>query len=274
MSGFSVEWLNQREGADHRARDSILLANSISWLKDLQVDEPIIIDLGSGTGSTIRAMLPIIQQMFLPVKWRLVDDDPLVLSEAMRRHAGELTIEDCIADFSNIHKLPLEEVNLITTSALLDLVSADFITELTKQIKTMNKHRPVGLYSALNYDGSIKWLPDHPLDRAILDCFNQDQRRDKGFGPALGPAAGKFLQDQFTARDFQIFSAKSTWALGSPDTELINSLIRGITDVALQSDNLANSEVKDWGEFRIKNVASGTCHVSHVDLLATPQRNS
>ena len=79
MSGFSVEWLNQREGADHRARDSILLANSISWLKDLQVDEPIIIDLGSGTGSTIRAMLPIIQQMFLPVKWRLVDDDPLVL---------------------------------------------------------------------------------------------------------------------------------------------------------------------------------------------------
>ena len=144
-------------------------------------------------------MLPVIQQLFLPVKWRLVDDDPLVLSEAMRRHAGELTIEDCIVDFSNIHKLPLEEVNLITTSALLDLVSADFITELTKQIKTMNKHRPVGLYSALNYDGSIKWLPDHSLDHAILDCFNQDQRRDKGFGPALGPAAGKFLQDQFTA---------------------------------------------------------------------------
>ena len=129
MSGFSIEWLDQREEADHRARDAYLLKKTISWLKTLQVDKRTITDLGSGTGSTIRAMLPIIQQIFLPVKWRLVDDDPLVLSEAMRRHAGELTIEDCIVDFSNIHKLPLEEVNLITTSALLDLVSADFITE-------------------------------------------------------------------------------------------------------------------------------------------------
>ena len=129
MSGFSIEWLDLREEADHRARDTYLLKKTISWLKTLQADKRTITDLGSGTGSTIRAMLPTIQQRSLSVSWRLIDDDPLVLTEAMRRHGEELTIEECVIDLSNISKLPLEGVSLITTSALLDLVSKNLFFE-------------------------------------------------------------------------------------------------------------------------------------------------
>ena len=60
--------------------------------------------------------------------------------------------------------------------------------------------------------------------------FNTDQRRDKGFGPALGPDATDFLKTQFHSTKFQCLSAKSPWLLGSADYLLTESLINGISE--------------------------------------------
>ena len=130
----------------------------------------------------------------------------------------------------------------------------------------------MGLYSALNYDGHIEWTPFHPLDRRILDSFNTDQRGDKGFGLALGPDAAKFLQTQFEASEFEVFSASSPWRLNPSDKTLTNSLIDGIATVALQSSSLTNSEVMEWKEFRMKNVKSCSCFVGHIDVLVLSKK--
>ena len=162
------------------------------------------------------------------------------------------------------------QVSLITASALLDLVSGDFIRDFCQLIREKNEDRPVGFYSALNYDGCIKWTPFHSLDAAILMNFNADQRRDKGFGPALGPDATDFLKTQFHSTKFQCLSAKSPWLLGSADYLLTESLINGISDVAIQTDGLTNSDIQDWKTFRIKNVRTGTCYLGHTDILVLP----
>ena len=160
---------------------------------------------------------------------------------------------------------------MVTTSALLDLVSANFIRELSLLIKKENEHSPTGLYSALNYNGRIEWTPFHPLDPIILESFNNDQHRDKGFGPALGPDATAFLKGQFQTADFECFSARSPWSLTSTDHLLIESLIDGISEMALSSAEIAHSKITDWKAFRMKNVRYGTCIVGHVDVLVLPR---
>ena len=270
MSGFSIEWLNLREASDHRARDKNLLKNAVDWLDNLQTKERVIVDLGSGTGSTIRCLQRFTTQ--LPsIQWRLVDNDPEVLAEAIGRHSNDYSVESFLLDLSETQKLPLDSVSMITASALFDLVSENFIQELCQLVKVKNDCRPVGLYSALNYDGCIKWTPSHPLDAAILVNFNTDQRRDKGFGPALGPDASDFLQSQFNVTKFQCLSANSPWLLDSGDYLLTESLINGISEVALQTDGLTNSDVLSWKAFRIKNIKTGSCFLGHTDILVLPQ---
>ena len=269
MSGFSIEWLNLREASDHKARDRHLLKTAANWLNDLKSKDKVIVDLGSGTGSTIRG-LQRYTALAPSIQWRLVDNDPDLLAEAVHRHSEEYSIESFLVDLSATQKLPLESVSLITASALLDLVSSNFIRDLCQLIKEKNERRPLGFYSALNYDGCIKWTPFHPLDAAILINFNTDQRRDKGFGPALGPDATDFLKTQFHSTKFQCLSAKSPWLLGSADYLLTESLINGISGVAIQTGGLTNSDIQDWKTFRIENVRTGTCYLGHTDIVVLP----
>ena len=269
MSGFSIEWLNLREASDHKARDRHLLKTAANWLNDLKSKDKVIVDLGSGTGSTIRG-LQRYTTLAPSIQWRLVDNDPELLAEAVHRHSEEYSIESFLVDLSATQKLPLESVSLITASALLDLVSSNFIRDLCQLIKEKNEGRPLGFYSALNYDGCIKWTPFHPLDAAILMNFNTDQRRDKGFGPALGPDATDFLKTQFHSSKFQCLSAKSPWLLGPADYLLTESLINGISGVAIQTDGLTNSDIQDWKTFRIENVRAGTCYLGHTDIVVLP----
>ena len=269
MSGFSIEWLNLREVSDHRARDKDLLKTAVDWLKTLKAKDKVIVDLGSGTGSTIRG-LQRYTTLTPSIQWRLVDNDSGLLAEAIHRHSEEYSIESFLVDLSETQKLPLKSVSLITASALLDLVSENFIRDLCQLIKEKNEYRPVGFYSALNYDGCIKWTPFHPLDASILMNFNADQRRDKGFGPALGPDATDFLTRQFHCTKFQCLSAKSPWLLGSADYLLTESLINGISGVAVKTDELTNSDILDWKTFRMKNVRDGTCFLGHTDILVLP----
>ena len=76
-------------------------------------------------------------------------------------------------------------VDLVTASALLDLVSETWLERLAVETAA----RSIPLYAALSYDGRIELTPPDPLDAAIVAAVNAHQRTDKGFGPALGPAA-------------------------------------------------------------------------------------
>jgi hypothetical protein len=262
MTDFSISWLDLREPADLKARDKTLAIQALHWLeKNYPNQGHMIVDLGCGTGSSLRALAGL---GAAHIVWRLVDQDGNLLDEALRRHSKDWIIEDYESDLNIVNELPLSGAQLVTASALFDLTSREFVGELKNRITKQT----AALYAALNYDGSTDWIPAHPLDTKILDAFNQDQARDKGFGPALGSEATHYLQTIFQSAGYEVFIANSPWELTAKDYVLVSELIQGIASAVQQ--NIDEAELNTWKEFRLSHVADGICKVGHQDLLALP----
>lgn len=265
MSGFSIAWLDLREAADLVARDAQLARMAITYLQpeNQAATAALITDLGSGTGSTLRALGAL---GVSNVVWRLIDLDGALLDEALRRHSRTSVIEDYQSDLSKVDELPLHGSRLITASALFDLVSRQFLAQLIPRLQALN----TGLYAALNYDGTTSWHPPHPLDNVILEAFNVDQRRDKGMGPALGPDATNYLKQALQDSGYTVYTAASPWRLHGESETLVRELILGIAAAVAQDHGLSDADIGTWQEFRLANIATGQCFVGHLDLLALP----
>lgn len=272
MSGFSVDWLDLREAADQRARDKDLLKQAKHWLQmgPSSRSGPTVVDLGAGTGSTPRAFLGLSGSEAAAPHWILVDQDALLLAEARRRHGRSLPMKTCEQDLADLSQLPLENARLVTASALFDLVSAEFVDALAIGLQKRCPQQPIGLYAALNYDGTTEWTPAHPLDDVVLAAFNRDQQRNKGLGPALGPEACDYLEQGFTAAGFTVSSAPSPWILDGADKALVAELIKGIAAAVADDLALDSKSLQGWTEFRREHVNTGSCVVGHRDLLALP----
>jgi trans-aconitate methyltransferase len=184
MSGFSTRWLALREPYDCRARNIEVLGAVTEELKEHRTLH--IADLACGTGSTLRALSPLLgaQQ-----KWRLIDNDVTLLSEATAKPTLErVRVKTVVLDLNRGLDAALESpIDLVTTSALLDLVSETWLERLAVMLAAQS----IPFYAALSYDGRIDLAPHDPFDAAITAAVNVHQRTDKGFGPALGPMAAK-----------------------------------------------------------------------------------
>jgi SAM-dependent methyltransferase len=260
MSGFTTSWLDLREPADRAARDGDLLGLVAEFLD--AAEDPLVVDLGCGTGSTLRAVAP---RLAKPVAWRLVDADAGLLDEARRRAGGE-TVETVEMNLSGNVLFPFSDATLVTASALLDLVSEAWIARL---VATLSSRR-AALYSALTYDGTTEWDPVHPLDAAVLAAFNRDQRRDKGFGPALGPTAGAVIEKTLDRAGYRVIARPSPWRLGPDEAPLVAELARGMATAVTGEGGLDREAVDDWLAFRLEHAADGRCTVGHQDVFAVP----
>ncbi len=271
-SGFSVDWLDLRESADRRARDNALLVQAKQWLQGNRssAGPTTVVDLGAGTGSTLRAFNESGDPESDTPHWRLVDQDEQLLTEARRRHGGSQSVETCKQDLANISDLPLGGARLVTASALFDLVSTSFIDALATALQAQCPQHPVGLYAALSYNGTTQWSPAHPFDDVVLAAFNRDQQRDKGLGPALGPKACDYLEQQLVEMGFKVSSASSPWILDGADNALVTALIQGVANAVADDPAIDSKSLRDWLEFRQANVNGGSCIVGHTDLLALP----
>ena len=208
MSGFSPEWLALREPVDHRARDAGLaraLARRLDGIAPLRV-----VDLGAGTGSNLRALAPILGPHQV---WTLVDDDPDLAVEAVRRltlwadtaepdgaglrltKAGRtLAVAVRRADLvTGFEPILAEGCDLVTASALFDLTSAAWMNRLAAAVVASG----AAFHAALTYDGRDAFDPPHRLDDGVVAAFAAHMRRDKGFGPAAGADATDGLAAAF-----------------------------------------------------------------------------
>lgn len=251
--GFDAEWLTLREPADLRARNAGLFGMAT------QVIGPraTVLDLGCGTGATARAFAA---EGITDIDWRLLDNDARLLAEASAQHPEATTHE---IDLADIDALPLDEVDLVTASALLDLVSRDWLVRFAERVARAG----VGAYAVLSYDGRMRWTPEDPDDADVTRAFNAHQRGDKGFGPALGPDAGTIAADVFRAHGFEVVIGHSPWHLGPQDTALHDALLSGIAEAAFESGCAAAPQ---WLERRRADLARLEAEIGHVDLLAMP----
>jgi SAM-dependent methyltransferase len=265
MTGFSSDWLALREPHDVRARNPAVLDAVVASL----VGTPSlrIVDIACGTGSTLRALAP---RFPAGQNWRLVDNDLSLLARAsdMARPAG-VTLTTVPIDLNHDLEAALDgPTDLVTTSALLDLVSEVWLDRLV--VETLARSIPV--YAALSYDGRIDISPSNSFDAAIIAAVNAHQRGDKGFGPALGPAAADAAIARFESLDCAIIHDKSDWIVGPNDREFQMEILSGWASAARELGDLPLGDIVAWLTWRRDAVAVGrsSIRVGHVDIFARP----
>ncbi len=279
MSGFSADWLDLREAADHRSRNR-KLAHALA--KHFDGWRPIsVVDLGCGTGSNLRATAPLLGP---EQHWTLVDMDAGLLDAAVARlatwadgadrqqeklvlfkGAKRITVEFRRADLARDLDAALgPSANLVTASALFDLVSAEFIGKFAAALA----RRKSAFYTVLTYDGDQRWTPEHEADAALLDAFNTHQKRDKGFGPAAGPDAADALSEAFSAAGYAVQEGDSAWRLESEDAALIADLANGFAEAARETGLVDEPTIAAW-----RAITRTGAVVGHADTLALPPKS-
>lgn len=263
MSGFSSRWLDLREPVDHAARSE----NVISALCHcfLNHDRIAITDIGSGTGSTIRAL-----KSYLPdVAWHLIDHDDSLLQEA-RKHAAGQAVEFTKVDLSeNLAPIASPRPDIVTTSAFLDLVSADWLERLVAFLK----QEKLPFYAALTYDGRAFTTPHCADEEQVIAAFNQHQKTDKGFGPALGPQAASLAVRLFEEAGYVVTCDPSDWNASAKHADFQKMLLEGWKNAATEIIPGEAAKIDKWFDGRVRLINEGrleTC-VGHVDFLAIPE---
>jgi hypothetical protein len=247
-----------------------------------------VLDLATGTGANLRYLAPRIGG---PQEWLLTDRDRRLLDalprcmETWARSAGYETggtghsrwiagpgfhctfrpLRLDLAPGLGLARLPIRGWQLVTASALLDLVSEQWIESLVARCLAENAH----VLFALTYDGRVKMQPSLSDDALITNLVNRHQRIDKGFGRALGPDAPGVTQAKLLDRSYRVSRRASDWHIGNQDAGLQASLIRGWAGAAMEAAPESRAAIGSWCAARLALLSEGQSRlvVGHQDLL-------
>jgi hypothetical protein len=284
MGDFSTDWLTLREPLDQRSRAVSLTERLMVWRKAF--DELTIFDLGTGTGSNVRYLLPKLKGR---QHWLLIDNDPALLKHLKYRMApwakeiglqlnqdrDNLSINGTACDcFLTNYPLDLrdgleqcpQKPHLVTASAFLDLVSSAWLDRVAHYCQRVG----AGFSVTLTYDGTILWEPTDEDDEWIRHTVNAHQHTDKGFGPALGPDGASYAATCFQRYGYQVYTQSSDWQLGAKANALQLALAMGYAEAAKQQKPTSSLSIERWLARRKHAIATSQSRltVGHTDLFA------
>lgn len=286
---FSDQWLTLREPTDHRARDAQLTHAADQWLvRRAATNQSLdtrpfetrrtVVDLGCGSGSNLRYLAPRLQGA---QQWRLIDHDAGLLAQARQRceslasaDGQPIHLETDQLSLTTAWQHGLEGADLVTASALFDLLTADALEAMADACQRSG----CAVLFALSIDGLIRFhdasgsaLYDDD-DRFMLAALQAHQHRDKGGGPAVGGEAPRRLRESFHRRGYHIREAASPWRLGPESQPLAEALMAGWRQALHEHLPQQRDRVDQWHGRHLDDLRRGrvTLTVGHRDLLATP----
>lgn len=292
MSGFSADWLALREPWDHAARqaaarrlDAAALAGGLRLAGGLLG----VLDLACGTGANLRELAP---QLGGEQHWTLVDHDPALLDalpatlQQWAQQQGHASHVDAggrsgtlrcaqgrwqvrwqarrLDLATELDRLPWQGVQLLTASALIDLVSEAWLQRLV----AASRAHGAALWMALGVDGRDRWAPGDPDDTVVEAAFRAHQGRDKGFGPALGPLAPQVLARRLADAGYRVTTTASDWQLDGPAaTALRRALIEGISAAACEQQPAQAATFRAWAARRQAQAGRLSLHIGHTEVV-------
>jgi hypothetical protein len=269
----SREWLALREPADAaaRARDLVECLGD----KRPETGRWVIHDLGGGSGAMGRWLAPRLPG---PQHWVVHDRDGELLAVAAANPPGAaadgagVTVETRRSDIIRLASGELAGATLITASALLDMLTADELSELVAACA--GPGCPVLI--ALSVVGRVEMTPPEPLDRRLAVAFNAHQRRQTERGRLLGPDAVAFAADAFRRRGAEVLVRDSPWQLGAEHAELAAAWLIGWVAAACEQEEGLTASAGPYSRRRRAQLADGglTVTVHHADLLVVPDGQS
>lgn len=285
MTGFTADWLKLREPLDERAR-----AVELTWGFGRALPaHPLLIDLGSGTGSSVRHLA---NRLGRPQQdWALIERDMalmtrapaelkrwgeksgLLVTEKRRglRISGDeldLSIDMRILDLNaRLSDLDLGVRDGVTANALFDLVSRRWLELFAAELGAAG-YPP--LLATTIVDGRLFFAPEDPQDDLIRSLFTLHQQRDKGFGPALGGDAPLALVELVRDGGYRIDTARSDWRVGARNRTAQLYLLSGYETACTEQDPDSAELIAGWAKRRREQAAEGTLDITvgHADILA------
>lgn len=277
-SCFDHEWLSLREPIDHKARNVSLTRELDQWLEfrylhreGAQRGRPIrIADLGAGAGSNVGYL---VNRLSVPQEWLLLDHDPSLLEVAEQRARNlEITVDTRCQQLTKSAlswSIP-DSTDLVTASALIDLVSEDWLNALAGRVAELD----AALLVTLSVNGQVLVEPAVESDELVLGAFRQHQRRNKGTGEALGPEAPEYLAGALRHLGYQVKTRPADWVLRRGEASLQRYLLAGWQAAATEQSPERGQDIENWYRRRLQEAESGRLNigVGHTDLLALPER--
>lgn len=292
---FSADWLQMREPFDAVARNAaalgLQLETRMASLRASSTRPLHVIDLACGTGANLRWLAP---RLGGAQQWLVVDHDadllrcwPERLAAVKGSHTGrdadlheplsfagpgfEVDIVRQPMDLmAGLETLPWHAADLVTASALLDLVGTAWLHRLV----TASAASGVALLMSLNVDGRHVWMPEDPADATVDRLFAEHQQQDKGLGLALGPQAVTVLRHALEVAGYRVFTATSDWWVdGGASLQaqaMQGALIEGMALAASEQSQASARTVGAWRHKRLALASHGQLRVGHIDLLALP----
>lgn len=247
MTGeFSPDWLSLREPADADAR-------SLELVGLLPAPTKVIRDLGCGTGSLGRWLAP---RLPVPQLWILTDRDHDLLEIAADRMPDGVNVAIDERDVTALTRDDLTGADLVTCSALLDLLTAPQVDRL---VEVCAQSRTNALFT-LSVTGVVRLTPEDPRDGEVADAFNAHQRRDA----KLGPDAADYAASAFEKAGARVIVRESPWSLGVTDAELTAEWLRGWVGAA--AEQRSDLGFDDYLAARTGSIPEVS--VGHKDVLA------
>ncbi len=240
----SREWLVLREPADADAR-STELAERLA--RHLPTGRLVIHDLGGGSGAMGRWLAPRLPG---PQHWVVHDRDEDLLELAAA------DFETRRSDITRLSPDDLDGADLVTASALLDMLTAD---ELNRMLGAC---AGLPMLLAMTVVGGVSLSPAEPLDARIVAAFNDHQRR----AGRRGPDAVAAVQELHPAAVVR----SSPWRLGAAHAELLAEWLGGWVTAAGEQDPTLSADA--YRARRLAQAAAGELEVTvdHADLLVLP----
>lgn len=286
---FDADWLALRAPADTAARAGTLTALAARWLTGRRMPDPglrplRLADLGTGTGSNVRFLAPRLPG---PQAWQMIDHDPGLLDHARANCRGLRACDGRAARFATLTRDldeltsdDLRELDLVCASALIDLVSDDWLIRFALALADSGAATLItlsvdGEWSFNRAGGADAALDVDDDDALVRAAFNAHQRRDKGVGGALGPDAAPRLAHLLREQRYRVVLAPSPWRLplgGGAPTALARAVLDGWRDAALEQVPDAASRISAWHSRRVRRLAQSdlTLTLGHVDVFACP----
>ena len=266
----SGDWLALREPEDAAARslDLALIA------ADLLPSGPIVVhDLGTGTGSMMRWLAPLLPG---PQTWVLHDwnanliDDALSLARPSDRDDGAISVLGRTGNLADLSAGNLDGGSLVTASALLDVLTSH---EIHTIVDACIAARTPTLLS-LSVTGGVRLAPRDDLDTDVNNAFNSHQLRDANGRRQLGRHAAPIAQGLFIQAGWQVRQSTTVWRIDRSQPALLKEWFSGWVDAAVEQDPTLGVDAERYREHRNAQIERGelSAHIDHLDLLAWPRR--
>ena len=263
----SSDWLALREQEDARARSRELALAASGLLGPGRI---VIHDLGSGTGSMMRWLAPLLPG---PQTWVLHDWNSNLVQRAtngvvLDRERRPVSVRTRSGELAHLDPVDLAGASLVTASALLDVLTSEETRAVAQACIAVGC--PVLL--SLSVTGEVRLDPRDPRDDVFEASFNAHQQRLVGGRRLVGPSGLALAKRLFLDAGWKTRPVATFWRLGDHDPGLLGQWFDGWFDAALEQGADLQVDGVGYRALRSSQLRRGALSavVVHTDLLAWP----